>query len=401
MTLKLKAFIKDKSSSDAVKEFLLGAEMSAEQLSKGTISEAATALESEESPEFLLVELTSKDTEKAFADLDGLANSVDPGTKVVVCGKIDELSFYKELIGMGVHEYLLTPLKVEQLEKLTSAQAPQSATSSAPQAVAREDTQVIGIIGTRGGVGASTLAMNLAGIFAKRDYPTAVLDLDPQLGTIPLYADVEASRGLVDALEKPERVDSLFLDRVMTKVNDSLYVIGAEKNLLEPANISPEAAEKIINQLKTKFAYIIVDISSIMPFAHHVLQNYETLIVTEQSIAGLRDTMRIYDLVKTQLKNDVVKVVTNKVGLNAKFETTQKDFESGLGRKVDHSLPFELDSYGFGDSGKILAIDDTVKKSKLSNAINDIAKNYMPDAVGVKKDGKAKKGLLGGLLGKK
>lgn len=396
----LKVFLKDKASSAAVSAFLQAEKLEEKQLAKGTISTAAKALESEESPDFLLVELNSKDTESAFADLDELANSVDPNTKVIVCGKIDELSFYKDLIGMGVHEYLLMPIKLEQLQKVVSAKPSANIASSAPATATREDSQVIGIIGTRGGVGASTLAINLAGIFAKRNYPTAILDLDPELGTIPLYADVDASRGLVDALEKPDRVDSLFLDRVMTKVNDSLFVIGAEKNLLEPAVISVDAAEKIINQLKTKFAYIIVDISSIMPFAHHVLQNYETLIVTEQSIAGLRDTMRIYDLAKGQLKNDNLRIVTNKVGLNVKFETPKKDFESGLGQKIDHTLPFEQESYGFGDSGKILTAHEAAKNSKLADAIENIAKKYMPETVG---GGKAEKkgGMFSSLLKKK
>lgn len=401
--MKFKAFLKTKDNLAAAKEFAEEKNLAGDVIYEGGIKKAFDTLGEEDSLDYVLVELSSKDSSKAFEELDELANYVDPATKVVVCGTVDELSFYKELIGMGVHEYLLNPVKKDQLDKVTSRKAKESDDDSASIPAAREDSHVIAVCGTRGGSGASSLAVNLAGIFSKRGYPTAILDLDPEFGTIPLMVDVEASKGLVDAFEKPERVDSLFLDRVMTKVNDHLFVMGAEKNLLEMANIQDDAAMQIIRQLQSKFAYIIVDVARVEPYAHYVLQNYDTIITTELSISGLRDTMRIYDLVHEQLKNDNVKVIANRVGMGTKFETPLKDFEAGLGKKVDHSIPFEAEYYGFNDSGKILALED-IKKSKLLDAYNAIASEYMPDAVGAGSDDKKVKksgGLSNFLSGKK
>jgi pilus assembly protein CpaE len=117
MSLSFKAFVKHKDTSEVVKAFLAAEGLAETELIKGTIADAAKALNNEPSPDFLLVELSSKETAKAFAELDELANNVAPTTKVIVCGTVDELSFYKELISMGVYEYLLNPLKPEQLEK--------------------------------------------------------------------------------------------------------------------------------------------------------------------------------------------------------------------------------------------------------------------------------------------
>lgn len=392
--INIKAFIKTKANLDVTRAFFAARSITESQLIKGTIADAASALQTETSPEFLLVELSSKDPKASFAEIDQLANSVDPKTKVIICGSIDELSFYKELIGMGVHEYLLTPVQAEQLEKTTQASALNISSTSATH-----NATVIAVIGSRGGVGASTIGLNLAAIFAERNYPTAVLDLDPEFGTIPLYADVEASRGFVDALEKPERVDSLFMDRAMTKVNDFLFVIGAEKNLLEPAKIAPDAAEKILAQLKNKFAYIVVDVANVMPHTHALLQNAEVLIVTEQSISGLRDSMRIADLIKIQLKNENIKIAINNAGLNPKLETPLKDFEGGLGNSADITLPFEIESYGYGDIGKILVLQEDAKKSKFVAALQKLAASYMPEAVGVQKQEK-KAGFLSKIISK-
>ncbi|PIR32139.1 MAG: hypothetical protein COV36_05010 [Alphaproteobacteria bacterium CG11_big_fil_rev_8_21_14_0_20_44_7] len=394
---KFKAFVKHKASLEAAIEFAAKIGCPENSVIKGDIEDACKALEEDASIDYLLVEIPGKDSQKVFKELDNLANFVDPITRVIVCGQVDELSFYKELIGMGIYEYLLNPVKVEQLEKTLSRKTDSS--GDEPKAIApRDDSQVIAVVGTRGGVGVSTFATNLAGLFAKRDYPTAILDLDPEFGTIPLLVDVEASRGLVDALEKPERVDSLFLDRVMTKVTDSLFVMGAEKSLLERADIDPEAPQKIIDQLRAKFAYVIVDVARVEPYTHYVLQNYETIIMTEYSIAGLRDTMRIYDLVKEQLKNDNVKIVANRVGISKKFQTQRKDFENGLGQKIDFEIPFDADFYGFNNSGKILTMDDK-QKSKMADGIAAVAQGFMPESVtdaGAKDKKKKSGGLFSG-----
>ena len=398
--ISFKAFVKSKDNIAAAEAFAADNKLPDDVVQKGGIKAAFENLESDSSIDFLLVELSTKDAKKSFEELDELANYVDPATKVIVCGTVDELSFYKELMEMGVQDYLLNPVKKEQIDKATAKKAETTTTTTTTtttkaekaEAIAREDSRVIVVCGTRGGVGASSLAVNLAGIFAQRDYPTAILDLDPEFGTIPLMVDVDPSRGLVDAFEKPERVDSLFLDRVMVKVNDNLFVMGAEKQIMEPANISNDAARQIINQLKAKFAYVIVDVSRIQPYEHYALQNYETIITTELSIGGLRDTMRVFDLVSEQLKNKDVFIAASRVGLNKKFETPQKDFENGLGRKIDFVIPFEQQYYGFNDSGKILALEN-IKKSPLIEAYKEIAANFMPEAVGVKKGAKKKGGF--------
>ena len=69
-------------------------------------------------PEFLVVELATDNHEKVFQSLDKLANYCEPDTKVIVIGNIDALSFYKELLGMGISEYLLNPIKLNQLERI-------------------------------------------------------------------------------------------------------------------------------------------------------------------------------------------------------------------------------------------------------------------------------------------
>jgi pilus assembly protein CpaE len=187
--------------------------------------------------------------------------------------------------------------------------------------------------------------------------------------------DVEPSKGLVEALEKPERVDNLFLERVMTKVSDNLFVIGAEKNLSEVSRVNEKAAQVLLNLLKAKFEYIIVDVPRVESYDFYVLQHAEDILVTELSIAGLRDTMRIYDLINEKFHNKKITLVANKIGANKKFETPLKDFEKGLGRKIDFQIAYEQEIYGFNNSGKILV--DELKSSKFAGSVNKLAAKFL------------------------
>ncbi len=367
---KLAAFVTNKQSFDAVNAVQKDAAV------KGNITNAQEKYASDKSPDFLIVELTSKSHEEAFAELDKLAGVCHKDTQVIVTGDIDELSFYKKLISMGVFEYILNPVTSAQLEKLVSEKT--AGEESAKGSELRKDSKIIAVVGTRGGVGASSIALNLASYYAAKKYPTAILDFDPEFGTIPLMLDVEPSRGLVDALEKPERVDTLFMDRAMTKVNEHLYALGAERSIGEVGKIDDKAAEVLLSQLKSKFSYIIVDISQVQEYEYYVLKHAECIVVTELSIPGLRDTMRVYDLIKDTLGNKRITIVANKTGVNKRFETPLKDFEHGLGKKIDVTIPFEQEAYGYFENGKTMVTAH--KDNKFSKAVISLAERFLSNA---------------------
>jgi len=389
---KFLAFIKNLESTKVAKQYAAAKGLPDDTVVAGNIETAnAKISEGSRSPEFLLVELSSKDHKKAFENLDKLAESCEPDTKVIVLGDIDALSFYKELINMGVSEYLLNPVKIHQLERVTAPKAVEEKKDDGGKIGARNkaDCRIITVVGTRGGVGASTIAINLAKSFADRQYPTLLLDFDPDFGVIPLLMDIEPNRGLVDALEKPERVDALFLDRVTAKVNEHLFVIGAEKNLSDVARINDKAAQVLFDLLRTRFAYVIVDIPRVDLSNHYMLQHSENIVVTELSIPGLRDTMRVYDLIHDGLGNKKITLIANKTGINKKFETPLKNFESGLGKKIEFTVPFEAEIYGFHNSGE--ALIDSVRDAKFSHSIKAIAAKFMLASAGGEAAVKAKK----------
>src|SRR5690606_17403563 len=131
---------------------------------------------------------------------------------------------------------------------------------------------LIGVIGARGGVGTTTIATNLAAIFAENySRTTGLVDLDPYFGSVALSLDLEPGRGMRDALEKPDRIDGLFLDRVMIKPSPNLSILSAEEPLQEAITSQPTSGHMLFAALMEKFNVVVADMPRQMnPLTRHV-----------------------------------------------------------------------------------------------------------------------------------
>ena len=116
------------------------------------------------------------------------------------------------------------------------------------------------VIGTRGGVGASTLATSLAYLFSADDkLPTALLDLDIHFGTGALSLDLEPGRGLTDAIENPSRIDGLFIERAMIRANDNLAILSAEAPINSPLMTDGAAFIQLEEEFRQAFEMTVID----------------------------------------------------------------------------------------------------------------------------------------------
>ena len=243
------AFASDSADLETLKNFASAHGWPAMGIQQGDIRTAAGFLKNNPSPVLLVVEIPS--ATEAPALLDQLADVCDPDTKVITIGTVNEYSFFCWLMEIGVFSYLLKPLTVPMLETayLKSAEPPSPAASPGKQ-----PGKVIAVIGTRGGVGTTTIGLNLAGIIAEQlGKPVALADIDPREGSIALALDMEPSRGLREALERPDRIDSLFIERVMSKPAKHLAVLSAEESMQDHLAIHDQAANVLLKELRDKF----------------------------------------------------------------------------------------------------------------------------------------------------
>ncbi|HLG88389.1 MAG TPA: P-loop NTPase [Alphaproteobacteria bacterium] len=304
------------------------------------------------------------------ADVAAIRAAVGTVPQLLVFGRVNDVHVFRALLDAGAADYVPVPVARETLaaaiDKLLASAQPAASTPGIGQAVA--------VIGTRGGVGASTVAVTLGWILAEEGRKrTALLDLDLQFGTLALSLDVDPGRGLRDALEQPERVDGLYIDRAAVKVGTNLYAFSAEEPVDDTLAFEPSAAGTLIGELKRKFDWTVVDVPRGMPdLAREVLaQSSYAIIVADCTLAGLRDTIRLNALATAS--NPEQRLIVLKGGaLGGRGGVARGEFEKELGRPLDAAIPSDpkaaMESANAGQ-----ALPQAAPSSPVALAIRQIA----------------------------
>ena len=403
------AFICDEAALDMLRPVVIEMGWQPEKCNKGGLRNAVQSLSISASPAILMVDLS--ESGDPLNDINALAEVCEPGTVVIAIGQVNDVRLYRDLLASGIHDYLLKPLSANALrDAMTSAQA----VFSAPRSGEGEDEGehiTTAVVGTRGGVGASTLATSLAWLFAtEQNRSTALLDLDVHFGTGALALDLEPGRGLTDAIENPSRIDGLFIERAMIRAHDNLAIMSAEAPIHSPMMTDGTAFVQLEEEFRQAFSTTVIDMprNMLINFPHLLTDENVVTLVTELTLASARDTIRILSWLKANAPGAHPLVVCNKVQ-TAAAEISKSDFEASIERKINYSIPF--DQKAATNAAKLgQTFVEANKSSKTIAPIHEIAKaivgSVSDDGASLEKSGKSSGSLLGGfdlksLLGSK
>ena len=336
------AFVCDETTAEAIRPIAIEMGWSPEKVQKGGLRNAVQSLSVSASPNILFVDLS--ESGDPLSDINALAEVCEPGTVVIAAGQVNDVRLYRDLVVSGIQDYLLKPLSPDTLrEAFTHAQTVLNAPKVQDNAAERPHCSTA-VIGTRGGVGASTLATSLAWLFSEKGTrTTALLDLDVHFGTGALALDLEPGRGLTDAIENPSRIDGLFIERAMVKSSEMLSVLSAEAPIHAPVMTDGAAFHQLQEEMRSAFECTVVDLPRGMLVQHpHLMTDvHATVVVTELTLAAARDSIRILSWLKSNAPGSQVFVVANKVSPAGQLEISRKDFEGSIERKIDYVIPFD------------------------------------------------------------
>ncbi|MGL5838055.1 MAG: pilus assembly protein CpaE [Sphingorhabdus sp.] len=362
------AYVCDDLTLDVVRTVCDDMGWAQEKAFKGGLRNAVQSLSVSASPQILLVDLS--ESGDPIADINSLAEVCEPGTVVIAMGQVNDVRLYRDLMMSGLQDYLLKPISPDALrDAVTHAQmvlnAPKHDDGS------REHVHLsTAVIGTRGGVGASTIATSLAWLLSERmGHMTGFLDLDVHFGTGALALDLEPGRGLTDAIDNPSRIDGLFIERAMIKANEKLSILSAEAPINSPILTDGSAFFQLQEEFRLAFENTIIDLPRSMLIAYpHLLQDVNVVvIVCELTLASARDAIRLLAWLKSNAPSCQTIVVANRVQAGG-LEISRKDFESSIERKIDLLIPF--DPKATAQAAKLgKPIVDAARASKVSTGI--------------------------------
>jgi pilus assembly protein CpaE len=317
----------------------------------GGIAAAVEAYRSAPTPNVVMIESESR-YDELLVGLDELAQVCDAGTRVLVVGRANDIMLYRELVRRGISDYLIAPIDVLDVIRAVSH------LFGSPDA--KPVGQTIAVVGAKGGVGASTVAHNIAWSIARDQKLDAVVaDLDLPFGTAGLDYNQDPPQGIADAVFSPERIDTAFVDRLLSKCTDHLSLLAAPATLDRVYDFGTDAFDHIFDVLRGSVPFIVLDVPHMWSgWAKRTLIAADhILIVAGPDLANLRNAKNMIDLLRAARPNDRrPHYCLNQVGVPKRPEIKPDEFTKALEAQPAAVIGFEPQMFGTAaNNGQMIA----------------------------------------------
>ncbi len=332
---------------------------------------AVEAYRTSPTPNLIMIESTG-DRDTLMGHLDKLAEYCDSGTKVVVVGRVNDIVLYRELISRGVSDYLVAPLDTMGLVRSLS----QLYTHETAQPIGR----MIAVAGAKGGVGASTLAHNLAWSISKTfEIATTIVDLDLPYGTAGLDFNQDPPQGIAEAVFAPDRLDANLVDRLLSKCTDKLSILAAPAVLDRPYDLGETAFDGLFDILRGSVPVVVLDVPhGWTAWSRRALIGAdEVIVVASPDLANLRNAKNLVDVLKATRPNDAApRLVLNNVGVPKRPEIAAADFAKSLEIQPTAILPFDAKLFGVAaNNGQM--IGEIEAGNRIAEIFTELARGVM------------------------
>ena len=367
--ISIQAFCEDQALANVLQHAAEDRRLSKAHVSVHMGGAQAAVIHYQESPTpNLIVIQCSLPRAEMLNELDQLAESCDAGTKVLMVGRENDVSLYRELLKRGVSEYIVAPVSPIQLMETISGLY--NNPTSDPVG------HIFAFIGAKGGVGSSTVCHNASWALSELLKSNVVIaDLDLAFGTAGLDFNQDPVQGIADALASPERLDEVLLDRLLTKCSEKLSIFAAPVVLDRDHDIAPDACDIVLDIVRQSVPYVTVDLPhNWSAWTKRVLMQADEVVITaEPDLANLRNAKNIIDLLKTARKNDSQpRLILNRVNMPKRPEITIKEFEANLGLKATSVIDFDIETFGqAANNGQM--IEEVNAKAAAALAFRSIA----------------------------
>jgi pilus assembly protein CpaE len=338
------------------------------KVNMGGAPAAVEAYRNAPTPNVIVIEST-QDRSQLVESLDMLSNFCDAGTKVLVAGRVNDITLYRDLMSRGVSEYLVMPFTVIDFVRSVS----ELYTSPGADPLGR----IIAIYGAKGGVGASTIAHNLAWSIARDlDVATVIADLDLGYGTAGLDFNQDPPQGIAEAIFAPERLDGNMVDRLLSKCSEKLSILAAPATLDRNYDFDETTFDGLIDVLRANVPVIVLDIPHVWTAwtRRMLIGADDVVIVAAPDLGNLRNAKNIIDTLRAARPNDAKpKFVMNMTDMPKRPEISVSDFGKAIELLPAATIPFDPKLFGTAaNNGQMIAEVDS--SHKISDTFNDLAR---------------------------
>jgi pilus assembly protein CpaE len=346
-------------------------------------------------PDIGLVAIDS-DPQKGL-DLVRKLTALSPDCAVLVVSSSNDGSLILQALRAGAKEFLTQPVRIEDLlgalGRISERRFGQG--ENKPRGC-----QVIAVAGAIGGVGTTSLAVNLGcALAAEEKNSVALIDLDLCLGDADVFLDTIPDYTLVDVSQNVTRLDFTLLKRSLTKHSSGLYLLPRPVQLEDVRLITSVDLQRVIGLMKATFTHLVLDLSKgytsidmiALEMANHIL------LVAQLDLPCLRNVVRLMmSFNEMEGIADKVKIVINRVGLDTGHITLKKAEET-IGKEIFWQLPNDYRTMIEARNNGVPLIEQA-PKAAITQSIVQLSKTLTNDGKIEAVESAGKKFGLGGLL---
>jgi pilus assembly protein CpaE len=381
------------SQREALKSMLLGMDMIWLEAECSRYEFFADVV-AQTNPDIGLVAIDA-DPQKAL-ELVGRLAIASPDCAVLVVSSSNDGSLILQALRAGAKEFLTQPLRIDDLLAALGRIGERrfGRGENRPRG-----SQVIAVAGATGGVGTTSLAINLGVLLAQDPQNSvALVDLDLCLGDADVFLDTIPDYTLVDVAQNVTRLDFALLKRSLTKHSSGLYLLPRPVQLEDVSLITPDDLQRVIGLLKATFTHLVLDLSKGYTALDLIALESanQILLMTQLDLPCLRNVVRLMmSLGNMNNLADKVKIVVNRVGLDS-GQITLKKAEETIGRKIFWQLPNDYRTMIEARNNGV-PLMESAPKAAITQSLIALTKALEGDEVAPPVEAGAKKGF-GGLF---
>lgn len=365
-------FVSDKSTQKMAGELELDWRFSriGVDIVEGDINTAITFYQDKPSPDLLIIETETID--ESFTNmLDNLASVCMAHTSVIFIGPVNDIPLYRKLIDMGVTDYVVRPIKTEDMITIIA--------NTMIEKLGTSESRFIPVLGAKGGVGTSAIAEILGFLMAERvKEKTVLMDGAGGWGSLRISFGINPVMQQVEAVGVATNSTQEEVEQLLYPVSDRLKIMACGGDPLLGVTMNGVEMEALVNRFMRTNPVVIADLSSAQSEVKYIAiaRAHHIVLVTTPFVASLRNSRRIIKEI-----NDLrggsgpipVSLIVNMQGAASGAEVPVKDIEETLGMKPTAIIPFNPKLFNGMIAGD-KKINQTKEGEKILDSLVPIAK---------------------------
>jgi pilus assembly protein CpaE len=305
----------------------------------------AVATAREVSPDIVMVHV-EEPSSRPLQTSEALANAL-PGTPLVVYSALTDAGSVRRAMLSGAKDYLALPVRSSELAKslyiVLEQEERKRMRLSGEMGEVQGYATVLTVFGAKGGVGKTTLSVNLSTALIRETGQTvALMDLDTSFGDVTTLLDMPFERTLSDAVKNVEFLNRGNIREFLTRHSNGLHVLPAPASPADWANITPQHVRQVIKLLAETHDYLIIDTPG--AFNEVVAASLEAaslvLMVTSMDMASIKDTIVALDLLRSwSFPEEKLKIAVNHS--SQANGVKPEDLATALSREIFWQIPYD------------------------------------------------------------